>query len=163
VTATTLRPTLSFLALPLYALLGCSLLGCAAGSQAPAHAPGGAAGDPARVEVWEAAEPQHEFVPTGDLWARTLSKPATIAKLREEAARFYMDGIFGVECKGPLHGECTATGFVYERTHAAGNVPLPSVAAAAPPAPGAFVYDMPAEREPVDSARRAGDRVVASR
>ena len=26
-----------------------------------------------------------------------------------------------------------------------------------------FVYDKPAEREPADSARRAGDRVVASR
>jgi hypothetical protein len=160
VTATNIRPFLAFLALP----LAFALAGCSAGTPTPSHAPSGAAGDPDRVEVWETAEPRHDFVPTGDLWARTLSKPATIEKLREEAARFYMDGIFAVECKGPLHGECTATGFVYETTHASGNAPPAPVAAAARrPAPGAFVYDKPSEREPVESARRAGDRVVASR
>lgn len=158
-TATSIRSSLAFLALP----LSVALAGCSASTPAPAHSPSGAAGDPARVEVWETAEPRHDFVSTGDLWARTLSKPATIEKLREEAARFYMDGIFRVSCKGPLHGECTATGFVYENTHASGNAPPPQVAAAAPAATSGFVYDEPSEREPVESVRRAGDRVVAAR
>lgn len=95
--------------------------GCGGRSATPSRAPT-AAGDPTRVEVWERQEPAHAFVPAGDLWARTLSKPATLAKLREEAARFYMDGIYAVDCQGPLHGECTAIGFVYEDTHEAGNV-----------------------------------------
>ena len=94
--------------------------GCGGRTTTPSRAPS-AAGDPTRVEVWERQEPAHAFVPAGDLWARTLSKPATLAKLREEAARFYMDGIYAIECKGPLYGECTAVGFVYEDTHAAGN------------------------------------------
>ena len=98
--------------------------GCGGRSTTPSRAPA-AAGDPTRVEVWEREEPAHAFVPAGDLWARTLSKPATLEKLREEAARFYMDGIYAVDCRGPLYGECTAIGFVYEDTHEAGNVEPP--------------------------------------
>ena len=94
--------------------------GCGGRSTTLSRAPS-AAGDPTRVEVWEKQEPAHAFVPAGDLWARTLSKPATLEKLREEAARFYMDGIYAIDCQGPLYGECTAVGFVYEDTHAAGN------------------------------------------
>jgi hypothetical protein len=94
--------------------------GCSGQATPPPRAPG-AAGDPSRVEVWEGREPQHPFVEAGDLWARTMSKPTTLARLREEAARFYMDGIHAVECRGPLYGECTAVGFVYEATHQAGN------------------------------------------
>lgn len=94
--------------------------GCSGRPTSPGRTPS-AAGDPSRVEVWEGREPQHAFVAAGDLWARTLSKPATLERLREEAARFYMDGIYAVECRGPLYGECTAVGFVYEETHEAGN------------------------------------------
>ena len=102
--------------------------GCSA-DRSPARAPTTAAGDPTRVEVWEAAEPAHAFVSTGALWARSLSKPQTIARLREEAARFYMDGIYAVECQGPLFGECRATGFVYE-----GNLGAPAPEVQAPTA-----------------------------
>lgn len=110
------RSLVACLAVALVALAA----GCGGRSTTPSRAPS-AAGDPTRVEIWEREEPAHAFVPAGDLWARTLSKPTTLAKLREEAARFYMDGIYAIDCRGPLYGECTAVGFVYEQNHQAGN------------------------------------------
>jgi hypothetical protein len=89
-------------------------VGCAQPQANVPMAPmGGVDGDPAAVEVFEEREPDHAFVEAGDLWARSMSKPGTIERLRKEAAKFYMDGIYAVECTGPLYGECTAKGFVY--------------------------------------------------
>ncbi len=112
-----IRHTIDALRLPvgLVVALATALGGCSASSTA-ARAPARPDSISNGVEVWSDREPVREFVETGDLWARTASRKATIAKLQKQAARLYMSGVYEVDCKGPGSGECTATGFVYRET-----------------------------------------------
>lgn len=68
---------------------------------------------PDDVEVWLDEAPRGEFVVFGELAARSVESPASIAKMQKEAAALGLDGIYWIDCTSACSGDCKAKGFVY--------------------------------------------------
>jgi hypothetical protein len=106
------------------ALLASSLVAMSCGCSRAAYAPNAAtesatAGRPAQVasdgvEVLLDRAPTRPFTVTGELSARRIESPASIAAMQQRAAQEGLDGIYWIDCSRGAK-VCTAKGFVYDK------------------------------------------------
>ncbi len=65
------------------------------------------------VEVWLDEAPRGEFVVVGELEARSVESPTSIARMQKRAAELGFDGIYWIDCTSACSGDCKAKAFMY--------------------------------------------------
>ena len=86
------------------------------------------------VDVYLDAAPERSFQVVSVLSANSLESTNSVEKMRDEAAKNGLDGIYWIECASPGSGHCSAKGFVYTSLAPSLNIADAVPSLQAPPA-----------------------------